>query len=118
MNYSIRVHRLARVDLSEAYAWARRHAPNTADRWFDRFREAIRSLEIAPDRCAFAIENRRVKIEIRELHFGRRPNVFRIIFHIDGTTVRVLRIRRGQRQFLTRRQIADALEMDDPSKLV
>ena len=94
-----------------------RRAPNTADRWFDRFREAIRSLESAATRCPKAVENRKVSVEIREFHFGRLPNVFRIIFHIDGDIVRVLRIRRGQRRSLTRREITEAIETDDDSLL-
>lgn len=31
---------------------------------------------------ALAVENRKVSLEVRELHFGRRPNVFRVVFHI------------------------------------
>jgi hypothetical protein len=45
---------------------------------------------------------------LRELHFGKRPNVFRVVFTIDGNTVRILRIRRAQRRWLTRRQTEDA----------
>ena len=117
MKYMVRVHRLARLDLSEAYAWARGHAPHTADQWFDRFREAIRSLETAPDRCPLAVENSKTEFEIRELHFGKRPNVFRIIYHMDDDIVRVLRIRRGQRRFLTRRQIVEAMQEEEPPGL-
>ncbi|MGE3780310.1 MAG: type II toxin-antitoxin system RelE/ParE family toxin [Pirellulaceae bacterium] len=115
MNYEVRVHRLARLDLVETYQWAHRRAPKTAESWLGRFREAIRSLETAPERCPLAIENTKVTLEIRELRFGKRPNVFRIIFVVDGRTVRVLRIRRGQRRFLTRRQIEEAADNDDLS---
>lgn len=113
MTYEVRVHRLARLDLGDAYKWAFLRAPNTADRWFDRFRAAIRSLESAPDRCPLATEHRKVNLAIRELLFGRRPNVFRVVFFVDETIVRVLRIRRGQRRPLTRRQIDESLQSDD-----
>jgi len=114
MNFKVRLQKFARQDLREAYEWAHHRAPNSADKWFDHFREAIRSLEFSPERCPLAIERRKVALEIRELLFGRRPNVFRIIFHIDGSNIRVLRIRRGQRRPLTRHQIDEAFEAEDP----
>jgi plasmid stabilization system protein ParE len=94
VTHQVRIHRLARLDLRDAYEWTHARAPSTVDRWFDRFREAIRSLELRPERCPLAAENRKVSFEVRELHFGQRPNVFRVIFHIDGNDVRVLRILR------------------------
>ncbi len=51
-------------------------------------------------------------VELREILFGRRPNVYRVIFLIDGDTVRVLRIRRAQRRPLTRKQFDEASERD------
>ena len=46
--------------------------------------------------------------------FGKRPNVYRVIFLVDGDSVRVLRIRRAQRRPLTRKQIDEASEQDEP----
>lgn len=117
MNYKVRVQRLAGVDLRDAYEWARQHAPHTANEWLDRFQEAIASLEKFPERCPVAAESRKADIELRVLLFGRRPSVFRVIFHIDGAVVRVLRIRRAQRRFLTRGQIAEATRPDDNPEL-
>jgi hypothetical protein len=37
----------------------------------------------------------------------------RVIFHIDGQYVRVLRIRRGQRRLLTARRIREAAVTDE-----
>ena len=34
-------------------------------------------------------------VEFREILFGKTPNVYRVVFVIDGGTVRVLRIRRA-----------------------
>lgn len=71
---------------------------------------AIESLNQNPRRCPVAHENDKVVEELRELLFGKRPNVFRIVFAMDGDTVRVLRFLRGQRRYLTLEQIAEALE--------
>ncbi len=53
------------------------------------------------ERCPLAREHRKVHVELREILFGRRPNVYRVIFLIDRDTVRVLRIRRARRRPLT-----------------
>jgi plasmid stabilization system protein ParE len=110
MSYQILIHRLAQFDLSEAYQWAFQRVPTTATNWLDRFQDAIRSLSDLPQRCPLAVENRKINVEIREFRFGRRPNVYRVIFHIDGSIVRVLRIRRGQRYPLTKKELTEALQ--------
>jgi hypothetical protein len=54
-----------------------------------------------------APEHRKLKREVRQLLFGRKPNVFRAIFIIDGEIVRIARIRRAARRPLTRRELGD-----------
>jgi hypothetical protein len=75
---------------------------------------ALQRLDTNPQRCPRAREQRKVDIELREILFGKTPNVFRVIFMIDADTVRVLRIRRAQRRPLTRKQIDDASEQEKP----
>ena len=113
MNYRVVLQRLAVQDLDEAYTWAARNAPETAARWLDRFRDALKTLDTNPQRCPLAREVRKVVVELREFLFGRKPNVFRVVFTIDGETVRVLRIRRAQRRFLSRKQIEEAAHSDE-----
>jgi len=55
-------------------------------------------LDTNPQRCPRAREQRKVDIDLREILFGKAPNVYRAIFMIDSDTVRVLRIRRAQRR--------------------
>jgi plasmid stabilization system protein ParE len=110
MTYRVVLQRLAIEDLSEAYEWAARAAPQTSTRWLDRFESALRTLDERPERCPFAPENRKVDAALREFLFGRRPNMFRAIFLIDSDTVRILRIRRGQRRLLSRPELDAALD--------
>lgn len=110
MKYRVFVQRLAADDLDEAMAWASRHAPATAARWLDRFHAALRTLDTEPQRCPLAKEDAKVNVELREMHFGKRPNVFRVIFTIDADTVRILRIRRAQRRWLTQSEIEEAAD--------
>lgn len=113
MTYQVILQRLAEQDLSEAYSWAAKHAPRTAGRWLDRFQEALGTLAHQPQRCALAKENGKVEVEIRQFLFGKRPSVFRVLFTIDGNTVRILRIRRAQRRFLSRREIDRVIDVDE-----
>lgn len=113
MSYRLVVQRLARRDLEGYYLYAARRAPLTASRWYDRFKEALRQLANHPKRFGFAPENRKVELELRQFLFGRKPNVYRVIFTIEPDIVRVLLIRRGQRRFLTRTEIKDAARRDD-----
>src|SRR5580658_4020732 len=69
-------------------------------RWFRRLEEAIASLCNFPQRCKLAPENASVPFEMRQLLFGHRPHVYRILFNIEGETVNVLRIRHGRRKHL------------------
>jgi plasmid stabilization system protein ParE len=113
MSYRVVVQRLARRDLEGYYLYAARHAPFTATRWYDRFKEALRQVANRPRRYGFAPENRKVELELRRLLFGRKPNVYRVVFTIEPGIVRVLRIRRGQRRFLTRTEIQNSARPDE-----
>ena len=107
MTYRVVVQLLALGDLEESYCWAARHAPDTAGRWLNHFYAELQTLAHDPHRCSLAPENHKLSREIRQLLFGKRPNVFRAIFTIEGDTVRVLRIRRGSRRFLTKRELGN-----------
>jgi len=117
MSHHVLVQRLARKDLADAYQYAARRAPQTARRWLDRFEAALRTLAHHPERWPLARENGKVELEVREFHFGKRPHVFRVIFTVDGASVRILRIRRAQRRALTRRQLERAWEEEDQTEL-
>jgi hypothetical protein len=57
----------------------------------------IDTLEMQPLRCPLALEAAELGIELRELHFGRRRGVYRILFTVQGRTVHVLHIRHSAR---------------------
>lgn len=105
MQYEVRLQPLAEKDLDQAYHWAAANAPATARRWLDKFAETIKSLSSNPERCGFAPEHQKLKRELRQLQYGRRPNVFRVVFLVEGSTVRVLRIRRAAQRFLRRSEL-------------
>ena len=67
-------------------------------RWFQGLHQAIATLTDFPQRCALAPENAVFPFEVRQLLYGRKPHLYRIIFTVEGSTVSVLHIRHGRRQ--------------------
>ena len=72
-------------------------AGETGLRWFLNLEQAIQSLSHFPERCSVAPENEQFPFEVRQLLYGRRPHVYRILFTIEQDTVYVLHIRHGRR---------------------
>ena len=110
MQYEIVVHRSARRDVLQVYKRAAHNAPVAAEKWLARLQRKILTLLNNPQRCSFATEDHKVAVPLFELLFGRAPNVFRVIFTIDGQKVRLLRFLRAQRRSLSRQQVIDALD--------
>jgi hypothetical protein len=113
MIYKVVLQRLAVIDLQGYFEFAARHSLPDAQRWLDRFHAALQTLEERPERCSLAWEDDKVDVGLREFLFGKRPYVFRVIFTIDGDTVRILRIRRSQRRTLSAKEIREALSQDE-----
>jgi hypothetical protein len=69
--------------------------------WFNELEAAILSLDEHPERSPATQENP----ALRNLLFGKKPNVYQVIFSIDARTgvVWVLHIRHGARRLLSRR---------------
>ena len=72
-------------------------AGETGLRWFLNLEQAIQSLSHFPERSSLAPENDRFPFEVRQILYGRRPHVYRILFSIEQDTGYVLHIRHGRR---------------------
>jgi toxin ParE1/3/4 len=70
--------------------------------WFEQLMDSVRALRTHPHRCPLAREARKAQREIRNLLFGKRKHVYRILFEVDeqARTVNVLHIRHGARRDL------------------
>jgi plasmid stabilization system protein ParE len=74
------------------------HSGETGVRWFVALNDAIASLATFPERCPVAPENSAFPFEVRQLLYGRKPHVYRILFTIDGDVVQILHMRHGRRR--------------------
>ena len=100
MAFRVLVDPTALAEAEEALHWRRQRAPREALRWFHELWRAIESLQEMPTRCPLAPESLVLRRAVRQLLFGRRPDVYRVLFIVVNDEVRVLRIRHGARQRL------------------
>jgi plasmid stabilization system protein ParE len=98
VKYRARLTAKAEADVDGVLRWFRdQQATAAGGCWFARLMTKIDTLETHPERCGIAIESEELGVEIRELLFGRRHGVYRILFQIDGKTVHILRVWHGAR---------------------
>ena len=101
MSYRVEMSIRAQRDYSDLFAAVHAQDSPAAARWHRGLKRAILSLEKMPARCLAAREDARLK----QLLYGRRPDVYRVIFRIreKEKQVLILHIRHGARDdFKTR----------------
>jgi len=102
MAFEVKYTARAGNDLDDILGWLlAKGADETGLRWFRGLRKAVGTLAELPHRCVLARENDSVPFEMRQLLYGRKPHVYRILVTVEGNTVFILRIRHGRRESLT-----------------
>jgi plasmid stabilization system protein ParE len=102
MAYRIEFTARAEADIDGVVEYIRQQAPMHAVSWYQGLKEAIQTLSEMPMRCPLAPEGKRTRRDIRQLLYGKRSGVYRVIFRIEekakgGPVVRILHIRHGSR---------------------
>ena len=98
MAFRVRTTAKAKRDLDAILVWLQSQQAGEAGlRWFQGLRDAIGSLSNMPRRCMLAPEDKVFPFEVRQLLYGNRPHVYRVLFTIEHDTVTVLHIRHGRR---------------------
>jgi plasmid stabilization system protein ParE len=98
MPYLVRLAGRALRDMEAIYEFIEADTSEKAFTWFNELAETIYSLERFPERGTRVPESK----NLRQLLFGKMPNIYRIIFAIDkhNHVVNVLHIRHGARAAL------------------
>lgn len=106
MKYRVHISEKAEADVDGVLEWFQSQKVSEAgDRWFAAIWKAIDTLETRPERCALAAESDDLGTELRELSFGRRRGIYRILFQVQGTTVHILRVWHGSRDAVQREDL-------------
>jgi toxin ParE1/3/4 len=94
MTYRIVVTARARADAIVSFRWIAERSPDAATRWSAGLQKAITKLGQFPDRNPVAEEeSEQVGITLRQMLYGRRPNVYRILYPVEGDTINLHYIR-------------------------
>lgn len=102
MKYRVEIAPSAESEIEEAYRYIHGDSPDNAVRWRQGLYEVIEQLDLFPEGCGLAPENRRVDFEVRQTFYG----AYRVLFTILDDRVVILHFRHSARRFLSRSQIA------------
>lgn len=103
MAYRVIVQRRAERDITSIYEYiVDRGAPQGAKNWYLGVKRSIESLAAMPTRGHVVPESAILGYEMREILYGKRSGVYRIVFRIDELheEVHVLTVRHGARSEL------------------
>ncbi|MDR3618572.1 MAG: type II toxin-antitoxin system RelE/ParE family toxin [Paludisphaera borealis] len=96
MKYRVVVTARARADAVEAFRWMFERSPDAAARWYVGLEKAIAALAETPMRHPVAEEeSEHLGIPLRQMLYGRRRGVHRILFSIEHDVVTLHFIRHG-----------------------
>ncbi len=99
MAFRVEISAQAERDADAILEWLlSQHTGQAGIDWFLALDDAFASLAEFPERCPIAPENARFNFEVRQLLYGRKPHLYRILFTIEADTVHVLHIRHGRRK--------------------
>lgn len=102
MAYLVEFSARAIRDLEVLYVEKNVAESDAAARWYNELEEAVEALKWHPHRCPLAPETRRLKRKLRQLLYGKKPHIYRVIYELDKDrqAVRVLTIYHGARREL------------------
>jgi|SRR6516165_9596423 plasmid stabilization system protein ParE len=100
MTFAVRYTARAWAEAEAAFEWIYERSPTAAKRWYKGLMSAIDTLEKNPARFSLAPEDEWYPGELRQLLFGKRRGVYRVLFEIRGSTVYILRVRHGAQALL------------------
>ena len=99
MTFRVEIANQAERDAEAILEWLlTQHTGQAGIDWFLQLDDAFQSLSQFPERCSIAPESTRFPFEVRQLLYGTKPHVYRILFTVEADTVYVLHIRHGRRK--------------------
>lgn len=103
MEYHVEFTARSHADLNQCFLTINALEDKQAAKWFSRLENEIASLATMPHRCPLAPDAATTRRPIRHLLFGRKSDIYRVIFEIleDARVVRILNIRHAAMRRMT-----------------
>lgn len=93
MQFQIIITPSAKADIFETNTWLLENHPDLANDWIWGISQAVVSLSKFPERCPISVESAAFDVVVRQLIYGKKPNVYRILYSIKDEKVYILRVR-------------------------
>ncbi len=90
----------SKADIFETNTWFLENMPDFAENWLWGLSKKITSLSKLPERCPISSESEAFDVEVRQLLYGAKPHIYRILFSVQDEKVYVLRVRSTKQQNL------------------
>lgn len=98
MTYRVVVTAKAKADAVEAFRWFAEQSPTAAAHWYAGLEKALVKLDQNPERHPIAEdESERFGFIMRQMLYGRRRGVYRILFSVEGDLVILHSVRHSSR---------------------
>ena len=101
MQYQVIITPSAKADIFEINTWLLENYPELAESWLWGISQAVTSLSKFPKRCPISPESKAFDVVVRQLLYGKKPNVYRILFSIQDRKVYILRVRSTKQQSIS-----------------
>jgi plasmid stabilization system protein ParE len=75
---------------NEQHDWIAERSPERAEKWYRGLFEKIKTLKTYPKRCPVASESVAYGEELRFLVYGKRGDLFRVLFTIRDEEIRIV----------------------------
>src|SRR5262245_47766258 len=86
--------------VDEAVAWRAKNSPLAAAYWHARFMKKIQALEDNPEQWPLAADSEWLGPPLRQMVFGKRRNMYRILFTVSAERVTVHHVRHAAQDWL------------------
>jgi plasmid stabilization system protein ParE len=119
MTYRVIIQPRAHRDIRATAQWIDDQSKSSARalRWVRGIRARINTLKANPKRCPVDPDSNAFGAEVRVLLYGKRYGKHRVLFTIQGDTVRVLTVRHSARQSLSEEMGRDEADDEDGGTL-
>ena len=100
MKFQVIITPSAKADIFEINTWLLENYRDFAESWLWGISLAVSSLSKFPERCPTSPESKAFDIVVRQLLYGKKPHIYRILFSIQAEKVYILRVRSTKQQSL------------------
>ena len=100
MQFQVIITPSAKADIFEINTFFLENYSDLAEKWLWGMSEAITSLSKFPERCPVSPESEAFDVIVRQLLYGKKPHIYRILFSVQDEKVYILRVRSTRQQSL------------------